>query len=366
MLARALAPLLVIACALAGCGGGGSTATPAALRLQREDFVAASRALTAAQPSVARAVTAARVAWPLVVNGLPADTRTIAPAPISRAAAASAAVGLPAPFDTHDSASLTGSAAKIAGVFHNFSALTSRGWRLIGASIAETEHGSPASARFARANVALYIESVYDGHSRSRRDRQAGGRRLRQARRPERVRRLAHPAGSRRARERLLEGGDPAASTPRGYARRVSAFVTAGAGFLLAVLWFDLMFDTQVLGLGAERDAGRSARAAARLDRRLLRARDDRGAADEPARRRRDARDIDRARSPAPRQRRANLDPAASRSRSRSPRSASREPAPCPAPCAWERGRTRSSARARSRARSCASTCSAPQRSRAC
>ena len=26
------------------------------------------------------------------------------------------------------------------------------------------------------------------------------------------------------------------------------AFVTAGAGFLLAVLWFDLMFDVQVLG----------------------------------------------------------------------------------------------------------------------
>src|SRR6202171_4312677 len=28
----------------------------------------------------------------------------------------------------------------------------------------------------------------------------------------------------------------------------MSAFVTAGSGFLLAVLWFDLMFDVQVLG----------------------------------------------------------------------------------------------------------------------
>jgi hypothetical protein len=28
----------------------------------------------------------------------------------------------------------------------------------------------------------------------------------------------------------------------------VSAFVTAGAGFLLAVLWFDLMFDVQIAG----------------------------------------------------------------------------------------------------------------------
>jgi hypothetical protein len=33
----------------------------------------------------------------------------------------------------------------------------------------------------------------------------------------------------------------------------VSAFVTAGAGFLLAVLWFDLMFDVQVLGHDGER-----------------------------------------------------------------------------------------------------------------
>jgi hypothetical protein len=28
----------------------------------------------------------------------------------------------------------------------------------------------------------------------------------------------------------------------------MSAFVTAGSGFLLAVLWFDLMFDVQILG----------------------------------------------------------------------------------------------------------------------
>jgi hypothetical protein len=33
---------------------------------------------------------------------------------------------------------------------------------------------------------------------------------------------------------------------------RVSAFVTAGAGFLLAVLWFDLMFDVQVAGRRGE------------------------------------------------------------------------------------------------------------------
>jgi hypothetical protein len=32
----------------------------------------------------------------------------------------------------------------------------------------------------------------------------------------------------------------------------VNAFVSAGAGFLLAVLWFDLMFDVQVIGRRAE------------------------------------------------------------------------------------------------------------------
>jgi hypothetical protein len=33
----------------------------------------------------------------------------------------------------------------------------------------------------------------------------------------------------------------------------VNAFVSAGAGFLLAVLWFDLMFDVQVIGVRGER-----------------------------------------------------------------------------------------------------------------
>lgn len=34
----------------------------------------------------------------------------------------------------------------------------------------------------------------------------------------------------------------------------MSAFVTAGGGFLLAVLWFDLMFDVQVLGHQGEEE----------------------------------------------------------------------------------------------------------------
>ena len=35
---------------------------------------------------------------------------------------------------------------------------------MIGAAIEQIKHGSRAGARFARANVALYIESVYDAH----------------------------------------------------------------------------------------------------------------------------------------------------------------------------------------------------------
>ena len=35
----------------------------------------------------------------------------------------------------------------------------------------------------------------------------------------------------------------------------MNAFVAAGAGFLLAVLWFDLMFDVQARGAGGPSDA---------------------------------------------------------------------------------------------------------------
>ena len=66
-------------------------------------------------------------------------------------------------------------------------------------------------------------------------------------------------------------------------ARAMTAFVTAGAGFLLAVLWFDLMFDVQVRR-PSETRRGR------RLDRRLLPAGDAGGVPDEPAGRGRDAR----------------------------------------------------------------------------
>jgi hypothetical protein len=55
---------------------------------------------------------------------------------------------------------------------------------------------------------------------------------------------MAHMMARRPARTRCESCWDT---------RAVSAFVTAGAGFLLAVLWFDLMFDVQVLS-HSERD----------------------------------------------------------------------------------------------------------------
>jgi hypothetical protein len=52
----------------------------------------------------------------------------------------------------------------MASLFRGYTLLSSRGWQMIGGAINQIEHGSPASARFARANVALYIESIYDAH----------------------------------------------------------------------------------------------------------------------------------------------------------------------------------------------------------
>jgi cytochrome bd-type quinol oxidase subunit 2 len=54
-----------------------------------------------------------------------------------------------------------------------------------------------------------------------------------------------------------LKGAHGAASYSAAILARVQPFVTAGTGFLLCVLWFDLMFDVQVLkhrGHGAVRE----------------------------------------------------------------------------------------------------------------
>jgi hypothetical protein len=134
------------------------------MQLERADFVAVARALAQAQPSVTGEVAATKAAWHLIVGGLPADTSAIPRKAIRHADERAAAVGVPAIFGEHRAAALTGPGSGIAGLFRWASTLAARGWRQIDAAIEQTQHGSPNGARFARANVDLYIECVYDAN----------------------------------------------------------------------------------------------------------------------------------------------------------------------------------------------------------
>jgi len=148
-----------------GCGASNTATTPAALKLQREDLVSVSRALEGVRAPVAREVAATKAAWPLIANGLPASIALVSRSPRARDAASSAAqLPLPPPFGEAQARRLTGPAAPIAGVFRSYALLSSRGWKMLDAAFAQIETAPPASARFARSNAPLYIESVYDGH----------------------------------------------------------------------------------------------------------------------------------------------------------------------------------------------------------
>ncbi len=165
---RALALPLLLSGALITAGCGGTTArtssTAAALGLQREDLVAVSRALQSVREPVAREVSATKTAWPLIANGLPTTSASLARPAIAAAADSAAAVKVAGLLEESMASSLTGPASQLAGLFSVFSGLTSHGWQQIVAAINSIQHGSPAGARFARENVALYIDSVYDGH----------------------------------------------------------------------------------------------------------------------------------------------------------------------------------------------------------
>lgn len=148
---------------MSGCGAG-EHASSAGETLQREHLLVVSHGLEHAEAQVGAEVAATKAAWPLVANGLPAQTSKIPRSPIHAAGAAAATVKVPSVFDESQSAALSGPAAAIAGLFRSYSGLALHGWEMIGAAIDQIKQGSPQAARFARANVALYIESVYDGH----------------------------------------------------------------------------------------------------------------------------------------------------------------------------------------------------------
>jgi hypothetical protein len=169
--ARALAPAilcsvaLALALPLAGCGSASKQSTPAALKLQREDLLAASRALQRAAAPAAREVAATKAAWPLIANGLPADASSVSDAAaFGQATLAAARLRMPVLFGEAQARSLAGPAGQLAGLFRSYVLLSARGWKLLGAQLAQIESGSPASARFASENAPLYIESIYDGH----------------------------------------------------------------------------------------------------------------------------------------------------------------------------------------------------------
>jgi hypothetical protein len=157
------ASAVAIAATVAGCGSG-AKATPQALQLERADLTAVCRALTAMMPATVGEVAATKVAWPLIANGIPADTSTSARGAIQLAVKRADVLRVPALFEERQAAVLTGAGSSLAGTFRTFVLLATRGWRLIGAAVEQIRQGSPAAARFARANVALYIESVYDAH----------------------------------------------------------------------------------------------------------------------------------------------------------------------------------------------------------
>jgi hypothetical protein len=161
MLPLALAS--VVALMLAGCGGTTSKqSTPAALKLQREDLVAASNALGESEASVTAEVAATRKLWPRIAGATTASLSALRRSP--RDAEALARLRVPALFGEAQSRSLTGPASQIAGLFRPSALLSTRGWQMLIASAAQIESGPTEASRFARENAPLYVESIYDGH----------------------------------------------------------------------------------------------------------------------------------------------------------------------------------------------------------
>ncbi len=234
------------AVALAGCASH-KVATPGEAKLENEDLSAVTAELEAAAPQVQAEVAAARAAWPAILGGVKGRPTASTRAKVAAAAQRAAQVPLSSLLTEEGSAQLTGPAFSLAGQFRAFRTLGSRSWQLLDSSLEEIDHGSPAEARFARQNLPLYIESIYDAHFT------LGGigkkllGRLQDARRDPQDQRFADPRRDRTARGHVLQGTQRALAEGAGEARLVKPFVCAGAGFLLAVLWFDLMFDVQVL-----------------------------------------------------------------------------------------------------------------------
>ncbi len=167
MAGRVRRAALLIACGAAALActacGSSSRATDQGLRLQREDLIAAARALEKASPEVQAEVGATKAAWPLIANGLRSPVSSEEERTIAAAARTAAALHLPSVFGELRAAELTGPASSISGSFRSYAGLAARGWQMILYALG-AERAGGGGASFARANVALYIESVYDAH----------------------------------------------------------------------------------------------------------------------------------------------------------------------------------------------------------
>lgn len=150
--------------ALAGCGGKVRSVTPAEAKLEREDLVAVARALRTVEPAVSGELTTARRAWPLLIYGLATPVSERERERILLAQEAAGRLPLPPLLAEREAAALTGPASPLAGRYRDFQQLCSESWRQIAVALHQSEAGPVAASRFARANVALYIEGVYDAH----------------------------------------------------------------------------------------------------------------------------------------------------------------------------------------------------------
>jgi hypothetical protein len=148
---------------LTGCGKSSHT-SPAQLALEREDLVFASRALQSLEGQSEAEVAATRAAWPLIANGLPRRRSGLYPPRVRAAIESAEHLELPTIFEERDAAAMSGPANEIVGLYREFTGLAQRGWAMIGGAIYQIEHGTPQAARFARENLPLYIDSVYDAH----------------------------------------------------------------------------------------------------------------------------------------------------------------------------------------------------------
>ena len=157
--------LLASALALAGgCGGSAHPSAPTGLKLQREHMAAMAATLQSLRAVTAQEVSASKAAWPAIAHGLPQSPTPFSRQAIGAARSKAQAIALPPLLHEGQALRLMGPAAQIAGLYRSYLLLAMRGWRLTEAAIEQIQAGAPPSARFARENVVLYIESIYDGH----------------------------------------------------------------------------------------------------------------------------------------------------------------------------------------------------------